>query len=131
MNHIEDKVVANNVALGNVLGKARIKYFDPSNIGSTQVEEADDGELSMKRLDDYEFERIDFIKIDVEKYEYDLLLGAKNTLCKHSPGLYIEIFDDCFSKVDKLLREYGYYGYIISGSEYDASIPKNYIYQKT
>ena len=123
LNHIEDTVVAYNVALGSVSGKAKIKYFDSLNIGATQVEEADDGNISMKRLDDYEFERIDFIKIDVEKYEYDLLQGAKNTLSKHSPIILIEIFDDCYSKTDKLLRDYGY------ANSYTLST-NNYIYKK-
>lgn len=108
LNHIEDTVIAYNVALGNVPGNAKIKNFSLLNIGGTTVEEADDGDISMKRLDDYEFERIDFIKIDVERYEHELLKGAKKTLAKHSPVIFIEIFDDCFSKVDKLLRSYGY-----------------------
>ena len=108
LNHIEDTVVVYNVALGNTSGKAKIKCFDPYNIGAAQVEEAHDGSISMKRLDDYKFERIDFIKIDVEGFEYDLLKGAKNTLSKFSPVIYIEIFEGNFSKVDKLLRSYGY-----------------------
>ena len=123
LNHIENTVVAYNVALGNASGKARIKYFDPLNIGSTQIEEADDGNIGMKRLDDYQFERIDFIKIDVETYEYDLLQGAKNTLTQFAPVIFVEIFDDCFSKVDKLLESYGYINSYI--------IFNNYIYVKS
>lgn len=123
LNNIGDKVVAYNVALGSASGKAKIKHFDPLNIGTTQVEEADDGNINMKRLDDYEFERIDFIKIDVEEYEYDLLQGAKNTLNKHSPVILVEIFADYFSKVDKLLRDYGY------ANDYTVST-NNYIYRK-
>ena len=33
----------------------------------------------------------DFIKIDVEGFEYDVLLGAKNTLSNSKPILFIEI----------------------------------------
>lgn len=122
LNHIEDVVVAYNVALGNVSGKARIKAFSLRNIGATQVEAADDGDIRMERLDDYEFERIDFIKIDVETYEYELLKGAKKTLSKHSPVIFAEIYDDYFSKVDNLLRSYGYIN--------SYSIKDDYVYIK-
>lgn len=124
LNHVEDRVVANNVALGNDSGKGRIKHFNPHNIGGTQIEATNDGAISIKRLDDYEFERIDFIKIDVEGFEYKLLQGAKNTLNKHAPVIFVEIFEDNFSEVDKLLRSYGYTDRYFTEGE------NNYIYMK-
>lgn len=124
LNHIEKRVVAYNVALGNVTGKAKIKKFDSHNIGGTQIEEVDDGNIVMKKLDDYEFERIDFVKIDVEGYEYNLLRGAESTLSNHSPIIFIEIFDDRFSQVDELLRSYGYTDSYAVGSS------NNFIYKK-
>lgn len=78
----------------------------------------------MKRLDDYEFERIDFIKIDIEGYEFYCLEGAKNTLSKHSPVIYVEISDNYFSKVDRLLRSYGYINHSVSYN----GVYGNYIY---
>lgn len=38
--------------------------------------------ITMKTLDSYNFENIGFIKMDVEENEYNLLLGARNTLEK-------------------------------------------------
>ena len=108
LNGLDNIVTANNTALGSISGKAKIKYYDPKQIGSTQVEEAEDGDMQMARLDDYAFERIDFIKIDVETYEYNLLKGAKETFTKHSPIVFIEILEENFNKVNALLEEYGY-----------------------
>lgn len=123
LNNLDKIAVANNVALGNIAGKAKIKYFNPKQIGSTQVEESSDGDLSMARLDDFAFDRIDFIKIDVEKYELYLLKGARNTLTVHSPVIFIEIFDDCFRDVNAILEEYHY-------KKCETVAPFNYIYRK-
>ena len=45
------------------------------------------------------------IKIDVEGYENKVLLGIKNLLINNKILLQIEIFDDNFKKVNKLLLE--------------------------
>jgi FkbM family methyltransferase len=45
----------------------------------------------MKRLDDYDFERVDFIKIDVEGYEWFVLQGGEKTIMKERPLLQLEI----------------------------------------
>ncbi len=39
-------------------------------------------------------EKIDFIKIDVEGYEYNVLLGAEASISKYRPVLFIECVDD-------------------------------------
>lgn len=124
LNNLEDIVVLNNVALGDKTGNAKIKHFNPDNSGSTQVEASDDGNMKLARLDDYEFQTVDFIKIDVEGYEYNLLLGARETLKKHSPVIFIEIFDNKFKATNKLLEEYGY--------KMETTVaPYNYIYRKS
>lgn len=53
-------------------------------------------------LDDirYQFSNIGVIKIDVEGFEYFVLLGAKETILKHKPVIIIEIWD--FNK-DKIV----------------------------
>ena len=44
-------------------------------------------------MDSYEFDQLDFIKIDVEWYEHKVLQGALSTIQKHKPIIYIEIHD--------------------------------------
>lgn len=46
--------------------------------------------ISIKTIDSYEFTDLDFIKIDVESYEWFVLDGAKETLRRESPMIMIE-----------------------------------------
>lgn len=124
LNHLDDTVTVHNVALGNESGRARIKYFKPDELGATQIEQDSEGNMVLQRLDDLEFDNIDFIKIDVETFEYNLLLGAKQTLERHSPVLFIEIFDALYEKVNGLLNELGYY-------QFEEVSHTNYLYKKS
>lgn len=46
--------------------------------------------IQIRKLDNYIFNTIDFIKIDVESYEYFVIDGARKTLQEHSPVIMIE-----------------------------------------
>lgn len=75
-------------ALGNRIGSAGLKFLEGST-GSTQV--TDDGQgIIMRRLDDFTFDAIDFIKIDVENYEFFVIQGAEETIKKHKPVIIFE-----------------------------------------
>ena len=41
-------------------------------------------------LDSYSFKRVDLLKIDVEGFELDVLLGAENTIRQFKPRIIIE-----------------------------------------
>lgn len=89
-----------NVALSNIEGtntlnvctiNSGMSTFTPKEY--TNVGKWSKVEVKTKPLDSYDFDKIDFIKIDVEDHEYKLLLGAKETIKKHKPVLYIEVAD--------------------------------------
>eukprot|EP00931_Biecheleriopsis_adriatica_P108768 TRINITY_DN83063_c0_g1_i1.p1 TRINITY_DN83063_c0_g1~~TRINITY_DN83063_c0_g1_i1.p1 ORF type:complete len:453 (+),score=61.84 TRINITY_DN83063_c0_g1_i1:25-1383(+) len=47
--------------------------------------------VEVARLDDkLDLKRLDVIKIDVESGEYDMLLGAEQTIRRHQPVIYVE-----------------------------------------
>jgi len=48
------------------------------------------GKIPMYRLDDLELREVDYIKIDCEGYEYNILLGAEQTIKKFRPIIVIE-----------------------------------------
>tara|TARA_Y100000296_G_scaffold52721_2_gene60330 strand:- start:170 stop:877 length:708 start_codon:yes stop_codon:yes gene_type:complete len=48
-------------------------------------------QVETKTLDSYEFDQVDFIKMDVEMFEFEVLQGAENTIRKHKPAMYIEL----------------------------------------
>lgn len=114
MNYLDsNKVVINNVGLGEFIGKASIKTYNIENIGGTSIKMDNKGDLNVTTLDDYvknnfTEDRIDFLKIDVEGFEYELLLGSKEVLTKYSPIILVESFEDKFQKVNELLESYGY-----------------------
>ena len=64
--------------------------------------------VEIRRLDDYIRTPVRLIKIDVEGAEYDVLLGARQTLQASKPTLLIEIQTTNQEKVFSLLEGLGY-----------------------
>jgi FkbM family methyltransferase len=74
--------------------------------------------VTQKRLDEYGFKDVSFIKIDVEGFELQVLEGAADTLARERPVLLVEI-DELHSKrpvADAVatVRDYGYDCYYVS-----------------
>jgi FkbM family methyltransferase len=69
----------------------------------------------MRRLDDYQFQDVGFIKIDVEGHEELVLLGGSETITRSRPNLLIEIEErhkeGAIDRVTTLLTSLGYRGY--------------------
>ena len=68
----------------------------------------------MKKLDEFEFENLDFVKIDVEGYESNVVIGAENTFKKTQPIIIIESkktslkrYGDSKYKALNILKKYG------------------------
>ena len=62
---------------------------DPFNSGKHHVV-LDDGGIEMRSVDSFNYENVDFIKMDIEGYEFFGLLGAEETLKRCSPVVLIE-----------------------------------------
>jgi FkbM family methyltransferase len=63
--------------------------------------------IQIRKLDDVYTGTPQLLKIDVEGHELQVLKGAEQTIRKHLPHLYIEIFD-MEGPVPKFLAELGY-----------------------
>jgi len=74
-------------ALGNTSCKVNMEY--ENHTGTYHIKNTE-GNISCKKLDDYEFENVDIIKIDVEGYEIPVLQGATQTILKNKPWIQIE-----------------------------------------
>ena len=102
------------VALGNENSFVSMSV-ELENTGATHVSNKIDGlnKVELKKLDDYEFTDIDFIKIDVEGYENQVVLGAKETLLRNKPIIIVEQkgFSDRFNETQfeaiDTLKSYG------------------------
>ena len=76
-------VTAYNLALGNgeeISGSSDGIMFSSGG----------DIKIRSEKLDHYSFERVDLLKIDVEGFELDVLLGAENTIRQFKPRIIIE-----------------------------------------
>jgi FkbM family methyltransferase len=89
-----DNVVAYNMAVGRVAGTIAVPpvdYTQAGNFGGVSVSAAAVGEtVPLTTIDSLAVPRCDFMKIDVEGMELDVLEGARNTLQRFRPRLYVE-----------------------------------------
>ncbi|MBD5531540.1 MAG: FkbM family methyltransferase [Lachnospiraceae bacterium] len=118
LNHLQDRAICRNIALGAHSGQAAITHQDSVDSGGTKVEASAGGGICMDALDNLDIEeKIDFIKIDVEGYEYEVLKGGQKTICKNKPIIFVEIGAPNRKRVNRLLKSFGYI--CIKQLEYD------------
>jgi len=108
-----------NFALGNeekeqkayIFSDSGMAHFDRSILGLEESHESD--VFQIKTLDSVKevanLKKLDFVKIDIEGFEYKALLGGRNTVKKHRPNMLIEIHDQKnYKGVYNLLKELDY-----------------------
>jgi FkbM family methyltransferase len=82
--------------LGLAAGKqeelCRIISDDPNNLGTAHLEPAHDGKVKCAPLDHVIEGVVDFVKIDAEGMELDVLQGAARLIAKSRPKIMIEVF---------------------------------------
>lgn len=84
----------------------------------TEWNEGEEVQVAMTTLDQIaNGQRVQGIKMDVENYEYEALLGAKAILTDHKPVLYLELWENenrqkCF----QFLSSLGYSTYIVENN---------------
>lgn len=87
-------VVARQQGLGQQAGQMILPSVDPrrpNNFGGLSLLSAGHGErVGIVTIDALELPRLDFLKADVEGMELDVLLGARQTLARCHPILYLE-----------------------------------------
>lgn len=104
-----DNIVCMNYLLSD--NKYRYKQKeDKRNLGHT-IYHRGDGDILSVRLDDlFTGQKIDFIKIDTEGMEADVLEGAAKILKMYHPKLFIEVHGSVENqeKVQSILKKYNY-----------------------
>lgn len=101
-------VICHNLALGAGFGRAGIAQYFGNNIGATQLASRVDGAYEVQPLDSFGFERIDAFKIDVEGYEVAVLEGARESLARCKPVIFIEILPEAGQRPHEFLVDLGY-----------------------
>jgi FkbM family methyltransferase len=75
-----------------------VDYDDPDlNTGQARIAEEGEG-IRMTTLDSFGFPRVDFIKADMQGCEEKFLIGAKATIAKHRPVMWLEVEESFLNK---------------------------------
>ena len=92
-----------NCALSNEIGETHVPifdYFQKNNYGSAHIGLPSGQKAHTMTLDSFQFDDVSLIKIDVEGHELEVLEGARDTIKRCKPVLYVE--SDRVSKVEDL-----------------------------
>jgi len=91
------KIQTYNIALGKEEHKTNliVPTGQPASDGSIAIRRnlnwiGDIFEVEVKRLDDFNFTDVDFIKIDVEEGEQEVIMGSLETIKKYEPVIMFE-----------------------------------------
>lgn len=87
-----DNVDCERAALGAVEGRTRVEPLSPYSDcpwGLTKLSSHGDS-VPMRTIDSLNLRRLDFVKLDLEGAEADAIMGAKETLLRCRPILYVE-----------------------------------------
>ena len=96
LNQLSGCVDVSHLGIGLSNTSARAVAMTPAgNLGGTRLEFSENGSLHVVPGDEIlSGHRVDFLKIDVEGMEIDVLDGLKRTIAKQRPRIFIEV-DNC------------------------------------
>lgn len=117
--HLKENVVSENItiypyAVGaeekTELMRVGVYHSGGSNIIQDAKDKRGLTEVRVVTLDSFDFQDVDFLKIDVELYEMYVVLGASNTIQKYKPTVLIELTPNnkYYKDIIKFFTELGY-----------------------
>jgi FkbM family methyltransferase len=82
--------------------------------GGSRIVQGPRGDVTVKTItvdtmaEALRLEKVDFLKVDVEGHELEVLRGAQNTLSKHRPILLVELRQENAKEAEEFLRKLRY-----------------------
>ncbi|MBB1284670.1 FkbM family methyltransferase [Flavisolibacter sp. BT320] len=127
INYLEDRVTVYPIALGSKNGNGQQTGFRLANTGMNRVH-ATEGEsggtaVEIRTLDSFAFDKLDFLKIDVEGAERDVLEGATETIARCKPVILVEVFDENLQHIRQWMEDRGYQKLIQLGLHNQLFVP--------
>lgn len=89
-----NNVYAHNVAVSNSVSKVSVFKHYYHNSGCYAVKDDPEGSVNCVTLDSLKIEDVDFLKIDVQGKEPEVLEGAVETIRKYKPFMMIEVSEE-------------------------------------
>lgn len=96
-------IITHNNALGEKEKNVKIKCHE-NNKGKNYI--SDEGiDILVKTLDQYQLTEVDIIKIDVEGYELNVLMGAEDTIQRNRPIIQTELHKGLLKRQGTTIQE--------------------------
>jgi len=94
-----------DVALGDTLGYVSLQE---STTDMNDIHTIPGNEIRIKPLDYYNFQNVDLMKLDVQGFEPNILIGGIETIRRCRPYIFVEVhYNDC-SEISDLLTSLDY-----------------------
>lgn len=109
INKIEDKVTLYNYGVGENAGMSKIEKFSEENIGGTTLQLNDNGNIPIIAIDELNIDsKIDFVKIDTEGFEIEVIKGMMKLVSRDLPYIWVEASKDHLQVLLELLLPLNY-----------------------
>lgn len=96
-------------ALGSRFTRVRVRSVMDGTSAATSFEYSKTGNIYCQTIDSFNLSKVDFIKVDVEGMETDVLLGGKRTIDKFRPPIWVEVVDNAsFHSIENLFSTMDY-----------------------
>lgn len=125
-----DNVTAYNLALGETvttLSTPNINYNAPRDFGDVVLEDTGKNDVSVTTIDSLNLSGLHLLKLDVEKMEYQALLGGIDTIRKFKPWCWIEYIRSDLNELLNFFDDLGYKVYYADEANIVAS-PNGYTF---
>jgi FkbM family methyltransferase len=143
LNSVQDRVIVKWLAIGDRNGVCDIEEGEAPNLDRISLfpfqRREGCAKIFMKTLDSFieeeKIRKVDFIRMDVEGFEYRIIKGMKATLQRFSPKLFIEIHPKKMQKYygdrfEDFLRELSRHGYIVKYAVWEPLTPIHFAHSK-
>jgi FkbM family methyltransferase len=105
-------VILHEYALSNVESESVMSTKDSNSGMSSLLNRRFKGKnevvVKTKILDSFDLPKIDFMKIDVEGFEKEVLEGGRETIMRDKPIIYVEIWKNKLESTSEFITSLGY-----------------------
>jgi len=108
LNDVVDRVELHEVGMSDKSGRADL-ITPEYNLGGARVVDKPDGSFPIVQGDELINDRkVDFIKIDTEGLELQVIAGLNKTIERSRPVMFVEVDDNNIAAFDAVLERHGY-----------------------
>lgn len=72
--------------------------YNPAETGNTYASEEGNQTITIRKLDDMNLPKIDYIKVDTEGFEIEVLKGGENMIKEYKPFIHVEVKERILKK---------------------------------